>query len=143
MADAAFVRAGLAGDSGPEPLFERAVLAWRQGQIDRARDLLVEAEKRVPGYFVTAQVPHPPLRGTFPQEGKENKDFPSPLGRGQGEGSEQLRYFPAEFLRRWMDVQSRGARAVPRTGLVSDDPDCARWIGVLETAVAQSRKGKP
>ena len=31
--------------------------------------------------FITAQVPHPPLRGTFPQEGKENKDFPSPLGR--------------------------------------------------------------
>jgi hypothetical protein len=49
--------------------------------------------------------PHPPLRGlrvpvahdgngpnrpwarrAFPQEGKENKDFPSPLGRGQGEG---------------------------------------------------------
>jgi multidrug efflux pump subunit AcrB len=35
---------------------------------------------------VTAQVPHPPLRG----EGKENKDFPSPLGRGQGEGLELL-----------------------------------------------------
>ena len=40
---------------------------------------------------VTTQVPHPPLRGTFPQEGKEYKDFPSPLGRGQGEGPEQLR----------------------------------------------------
>ncbi|MBP9128593.1 MAG: CHASE2 domain-containing protein, partial [Elusimicrobia bacterium] len=56
---------------------------------------------------VTAQVPHPPLRGSrvpvahlsdgpnrpraqraFPQEGKENNDFPSPLGRGQGEGPE-------------------------------------------------------
>jgi mannose-6-phosphate isomerase-like protein (cupin superfamily) len=36
------------------------------------------------------QVPHPPLRGTFPQEGKENKGFPSPLGRGQGEGPDQL-----------------------------------------------------
>ena len=40
--------------------------------------------------------PHPalggegPLRTTFPQEGKENRDFPSPLGRGQGEGLEQL-----------------------------------------------------
>jgi hypothetical protein len=56
--------------------------------------------------IVTTQVPHPPLRGTFPQEGKENKDFPSPLGRpltklgapgapealkrGQGEGPELL-----------------------------------------------------
>ncbi|MBP9127945.1 MAG: hypothetical protein KBG07_04175, partial [Elusimicrobia bacterium] len=39
---------------------------------------------------VTTQVPHPPLRGTFPQEGKENKGIPSPLGRGQGEGPEQL-----------------------------------------------------
>ena len=41
---------------------------------------------------VMAQFPHPPLRSTFPQEGKENKDFPSPLGRGQGEGPEQLPY---------------------------------------------------
>ncbi len=60
--------------------------------------------------LVTTQAPHPPLRGlrvpvahvcngpnrprarrAFPQEGKENKDFPSPLGRGQGEGPELLR----------------------------------------------------
>ncbi|MBK8871165.1 MAG: ABC transporter ATP-binding protein [Elusimicrobia bacterium] len=40
---------------------------------------------------VKTQVPHPPLRGTFPQEGKENKEFPSPLGRGQGEGLAQFR----------------------------------------------------
>jgi hypothetical protein len=56
--------------------------------------------------IVTAQVPHPLLRCAFPQEGKENKEFPSPLGRlsqssqhrgrqrrlceGQGEGPEQL-----------------------------------------------------
>ncbi|MBK8869536.1 MAG: hypothetical protein IPN19_00420 [Elusimicrobia bacterium] len=56
--------------------------------------------------IVTSQAPHPPLRATFPQEGKENKDFPSPLGRplteigapgaaeplmrGQGEGPELL-----------------------------------------------------
>jgi methionyl-tRNA synthetase len=43
--------------------------------------------------FITAQVPHPPLRGTFPQEGKENKGFPSPLGRGRGEGSEPFQPF--------------------------------------------------
>ncbi|MBK8870296.1 MAG: peptidylprolyl isomerase [Elusimicrobia bacterium] len=59
--------------------------------------------------FVTTQGPHPPLRGTFalaalppqvtgalrrsPQEGKENKDLPSPLGRGQGEGPELLQLF--------------------------------------------------
>ncbi|MBK8871290.1 MAG: quinone-dependent dihydroorotate dehydrogenase [Elusimicrobia bacterium] len=42
------------------------------------------------GRSAPAKVPHPPLRGTFPQEGKENKDFPSPLGRGQGEGFGQL-----------------------------------------------------
>ncbi|MBP9127383.1 MAG: tetratricopeptide repeat protein [Elusimicrobia bacterium] len=101
MADAAFVRAGQAGDSGPEPSFERAVLAWRQGQIDRARDLLADAEKRAPGYF------------------------------------------PAGFLRRWMDIQSRGARAVSVTGLSPGDPDCARWAGVLESAGSPSRKGKP
>lgn len=51
MAEAAFVRAGQTGDSGPEPLFERAVLAWRRGETDRARDLLGEAEKRSPDYF--------------------------------------------------------------------------------------------
>ena len=40
--------------------------------------------------IVTAHGPHPALRATFPQEGKENRDFPSPLGRGQGEGPEQI-----------------------------------------------------
>ena len=35
--------------------------------------------------------PPPPAPGaTFPQEGKENKCYPSPLGRGQGEGPGQL-----------------------------------------------------
>ena len=101
MADAAFVRAGLAGDSGPEPLFERAVLAWRQGQVDRARDLLAETEKRASGYF------------------------------------------PAAFLRRWMDIQSRGKGVVSGTVLSARDPECAQWARVLESAVAQSRKGKP
>jgi dihydroorotate dehydrogenase len=61
------------------------------------------------GRSAPAKVPHPPLRGSrvpeahdsdgpnrpraqraFPQEGKEKKDFPSPLGRGQGEGFGQL-----------------------------------------------------
>jgi GMP synthase (glutamine-hydrolysing) len=57
--------------------------------------------------FGTAKVPHPLLRSTFPQEGKENKCIPSPLGRlvaelrapgaaeplmrGQGEGPELLK----------------------------------------------------
>ncbi len=58
----------------------------------RIRDLqkwMPEAEN-IYSTIVTTQVPHPPLRGTFPQEGKEYKEFPSPLGRGQGEGPEQL-----------------------------------------------------
>ena len=37
-------------------------------------------------WFVTTQAPHPPLRGTFSQEEKEIHGFPSPLGRGEGEG---------------------------------------------------------
>ncbi len=39
----------------------------------------------------TPHHPHPARWATVPQEGKENRDFPSPLGRGQGEGLEQLR----------------------------------------------------
>lgn len=101
MADAAFVRAGQAGDAGPNPLFERAVLAWRQGREDRARDLLSDAEKRAPGYF------------------------------------------PAAFLRRWMEIVSRGARAGSAAGLTSSDPDCARWAQVLDSAGGSSPKGKP
>jgi HAE1 family hydrophobic/amphiphilic exporter-1 len=59
------------------------------------------------GKKVTTQVPHPPLRGTFRQEGKENKEFPSPLGRGQGEGPEQLR--KKSFWARWFQpVAERG-----------------------------------
>ncbi|MBK8869822.1 MAG: hypothetical protein IPN19_01940 [Elusimicrobia bacterium] len=34
----------------------------------------VTSEKTITAYF-----PHPPLRGTFPQEGKENIDLPTPL----------------------------------------------------------------
>ena len=60
------------------------------------------------GFLVTGHPPHPAHWATFPQEGKENRDFPSPLGRpfaeltapgaaepllrGQGEGSGQLRF---------------------------------------------------
>lgn len=36
QADAAFSRAEEAGDAGSEPRFERAVLAWRQGDVPRA-----------------------------------------------------------------------------------------------------------
>ena len=38
----------------------------------------------------TTPPPHPAPGATFPQEGKENKCYPSPLGRGQGEGPGQL-----------------------------------------------------
>ena len=41
---------------------------------------------------VTTHHPHPARRATFPQEGKGNRDFPSPLGRGQGEGPKPLRH---------------------------------------------------
>ncbi len=66
--------------------------------------------------FVTTQVPHPPLRGTFPQEGKENRDFPSPLGRGQGEGPELLPEFKINDLRRGIqsiDTAFRKANGLP------------------------------
>ena len=65
--------------------------------IDEHPDYFIpgtEAElKSAPQNFTrlkTAHLPHPALRATFPQEGKENMDFPSPLGRGQGEGPEPL-----------------------------------------------------
>lgn len=51
QADRAFVRAAQLGPLGPEILFERAVLAWRQNERDRALDLLKEAEALSPGYF--------------------------------------------------------------------------------------------
>ncbi|MBK8869820.1 MAG: hypothetical protein IPN19_01930 [Elusimicrobia bacterium] len=72
---------------------------------------------------VATKLPHPPLRGTFSQEEKENKDFPSPLGRlvaelpapgapealmrGQGEGSEELRY-SMETTRTRTDINYSG-----------------------------------
>ena len=75
-------RPALANDA---PLGGPAVQTKTQVGLDGGR-----AEVGIYLEETTTQIPHPPLRGTFPQEGKENKGFHSPLGRGQGEGPEQL-----------------------------------------------------
>lgn len=51
QADAAFVRALLAGGTGVDPLFERAVLAWRQGQAEKAASFLDQIAARHADFF--------------------------------------------------------------------------------------------
>ncbi len=54
----------------------------REGDyFDSSQPLVVELTGHFPLGKVPAQLPHPLLRSTFPQEGKENNEFPSPLGR--------------------------------------------------------------
>ena len=51
QAEVAFVRALGAGGVGVDSLFERAVLAWRQGQTGKAAQLLDQIDARKAGYF--------------------------------------------------------------------------------------------
>jgi uncharacterized protein YyaL (SSP411 family) len=75
-----------ARDRRPRPVRDDKIIASWNGLALSA----FAVAARVFSQPTNTQVPHPPLRGTFPQEGKENKGFPSPLGRGQGEGPDQL-----------------------------------------------------
>jgi tetratricopeptide (TPR) repeat protein len=75
MADAAFVRAGQAGDSGPEPLFERAVLAWRQGTDRSGPGLVGRSRKKSPWLFRNCPGPSSAPSGHLPPRGEGKQRF--------------------------------------------------------------------
>ena len=96
---------------------------------------------RFQDFLVAAQIPHPPLRGTFPQEGKEIKEFPSPLGRGQGEGAEPL-HFLKDFS---VPVHRKSVRkAVPQVvparlrRVAEEAPDKPAFWGLAERQRGES-----
>jgi Ni2+-binding GTPase involved in maturation of urease and hydrogenase len=95
----------------------------------------------LPRFFVTDQAPHPPLRGTFPQEGKENKGFPSPLGRGQGEGSERFCFFN-ERLNEFQRTAVRSALAARDIALVHGPPGTGKTTVLAEIIRQTVAQGK-
>ncbi len=84
-------------DLGGEIKEGRVVFNRREGQVK----IILNSE--------TDQVPHSFLSGNSPQVDKENKVFPSPLGRGQGEGVERLLktvkfHARGEALAKWTEI---------------------------------------